>query len=270
MTYDAAETGLQTGAPVELYEFTHGTTVYRYTSADTDQVFAGNTYAAVPLSRSTIEATQEIARGALNLTCARTLPVLQLFNPLPPSEVIGVVVRRYHRGVSGSAVIWMGRVLNIGLDGLQASIRCESVYSSIKRPGLRRLYQKQCPHVLYSEQCGVDRSAFKISRAVTLINGLQITLADMGAIASGYLSGGYVEWPTGGGTFQRRAIREQIGAVLTLNFRPQGLAVGTIVDAYPGCDHSLATCISKFGNGLNNGGMPYIPTKNPFDGSPIF
>lgn len=35
MTYDARETGLQTGQPVELYEFRHGTTLYRYTSADT-------------------------------------------------------------------------------------------------------------------------------------------------------------------------------------------------------------------------------------------
>ncbi|MBK7804300.1 MAG: phage BR0599 family protein [Chloracidobacterium sp.] len=37
-----------------------------------------------------------------------------------------------------------------------------------------------------------------------------------------------------------------------------------------GCDHTLATCIAKFANGLNYGGMPYWPTKNPFDGTIIY
>lgn len=270
MTYDARESSLAAGEPVELYEFQHGANFYRYTSADTDQVFGGNTFAAVTLSRSAIEATQELARSALNLSCARTLPLLDLFNPLPPSDVVTLVVRRFHRDDSESAVIWMGRVLNVGLSGLQASIRCESVYSSIKRPGLRRLYQKQCPHVLYSSQCGVNRAAFKVARAVTTINGLAITLADMGAFASGYFAGGYIEWISSEGVAERRAIRDQVGAVLTVNFQAAGLAVGTIVDVFPGCDHTLATCSAKFGNGLGYGGMPYIPRKNPFDGTPVY
>src|SRR3546814_7797331 len=34
---------------------------------------------------------------------------------------------------------------------------------------------------------------------------------------------------------------------------------------YPGCDHSRATCISKFNNLLNYGGYDFIPVKNPTD-----
>ena len=34
MTYAAIETSVQSGRPVELYEFLNGATAYRYTSAD--------------------------------------------------------------------------------------------------------------------------------------------------------------------------------------------------------------------------------------------
>lgn len=270
MTYDARETGLQTGQPVELYEFRHGTTLYRYTSADTDQVFDSATYAAAPMSRNAIEATHEMARGALKIDCARTLPLLDLFMPLPPGDVITVTVRRFHRGDAESAVIWMGRVLNVSWDGLRANIHCESIYTSIKRPGLRRMYQKQCPHVLYSANCGVNRAAYKVTRTVQSIAGLAITFDDMGSFAAGRFAGGYVEWSGGGANVERRAIRDHSGGVITVNFQPVGLSVGATVDIYPGCDHTTATCNSKFDNVLNYGGMPYIPGKNPFDGTPIF
>lgn len=267
MTYDASETGLQTGQPVELYEFTHGATVFRYTSADTDQVFGGQAYAAVTLSRSSIEATQEIARGALTITCARTLPLLALFQPVPPSDVITAVVRRFHRDDTEAVVIWMGRILNVSWTGLQAQIRCESVHTSIKRPGLRRMYQKACPHVLYSAQCGVDREAQKVTRTVSSVSGLAV---NVGSLSSGF-AGGYIEWTPAAGIVERRAIRSQSGAVLTVNFQPVGLSPGDSVDVFPGCDHTMgASGCAKYSNVVNFGGMPYIPTKNPFDGTPVF
>lgn len=271
MTYDARESGLQTGEPVELYEFQRGATFYRYTSADTDIVFGGNTYTAATLSRNAIEATQEVARNALNVSCARTLPIVQLFNPLPPSDVVLLTVRRFHRDDSEVAIIWIGRVLNVSWRGLQAEIRCESVYSSIKRPGLRRMYQRQCPHVLYSTACGVNRATYKVTRTVQSINGLAVTLNDMGAFASGYFAGGYVEFTTSTGAVERRSIGAHAGAVVALNFQPLGLVAAASVDLYPGCDHTTgANGCARYANLLNYGGMPYIPEKNPFDGTPIY
>lgn len=267
MTYEARETSAQSGEPVELYEFQRGPNFYRYTSADSDVVFNSAAYTAVPLSRSSIEATQEIARGALNLTCARTLPLLAIFNPVPPSDVIMLTVRRFHRGDAEAVVIWMGRVLNVGWSGLQASIRCESVYSSIKRPGLRRMYQKQCPHVLYSAQCGVDRDAHKVTAEVVTVSGLAVTVDSL----TGNFGGGYIEWEPQPGVIERRAIRSNSGAVLTINFIAPNLAPGASVDVFPGCDHTLgAGGCAGYGNTPNYGGMPYIPTKNPFDGTPVY
>lgn len=270
MAYSTQETGAQTGAPVELYEFRHGPNFYRYTSADADVVHDFKTFEAWTLSRNAIEATQELARQALKISTTRELPILSLFRLAPPSDVITVTVYRLHRNDGEAIVAWMGRILNVTWRGLLAEIHCESVHTSIKRPGLRRLYQKQCPHVLYSAQCGVSGAAYRATRQVVSIAGLDVTLTDMGSFAAGYFAGGYIEWTPSTGIVERRSIRNHSGAVVSINFQAYGLAAGTPVAVYPGCDHTLATCAAKFGNGLNYGGMPYIPTKNPFDGTPIF
>ena len=72
------------------------------------------------------------------------------------------------------------------------------------------------------------------------------------------------------GVFERRAIRSQTGAVVTIGFPIPGLTASASVNLYPGCDHSLATCDGKFANRLNYGGQHYYPDKNPFNGVAIY
>lgn len=270
MTFAATETSIQAGRPVELYEFLDGATAYRYTSADGDVVYGGNTYTAVPISRSAVEATSEVARLALNITCSRDLSILNLFALIPPSEIIAVTVRRLHSGDGEAITLWMGRILDVAFNPASAEIHCESVYTSLKRVGLRRIYQKGCPHVLFEGECALNRATYASSKTISTVVGTAITLASMGAFADGYFAGGYLEWESTTGYFERRAIRSQVGGLVTIGFPLPGLATSDTVTIYPGCDHTLATCIAKFANGLNYGGMPYWPTKNPFDGTIIY
>jgi len=268
MTYAAIETSVQSGRPVELYEFLNGATAYRYTSADGDVSYGGNTYSAVPIARGAVEATSETARLALDITCARSLAVLDLFSVAPPDEVVTAVLRRMHAGDGEAVIMWMGRILNVTWNNAAAEIHCESVYTSLKRTGLRRLYQKSCPHVIYGHGCGIAKASYKATRTVITVSGTTISLSPTGAV-DGYYSGGYMEW-TSGGVAQRRAIRSQEGDTIVIGFAIPGLTNGASVDLYPGCDHTLETCSWKFLNSLNYGGMPYFPNKNPFSGTPIF
>jgi len=270
VTYATYETSISDGQPVELYEFLNGATYYRYTSADGDVVYGGNTYSAVPIARGAVEATSETARLALEITCARSLGVLALFALMPPDDVVAVTVRRLHAGDGEAIIMWMGRVLNVTWNVAAAEVHCESVYTSLKRVGLRRLYQIACPHVLYSPGCGLARADFKATKTVSSISGTSITVGGMDAYASGYFAGGYIEWERSAGQFDRRAIRSQVGGVITIGFQLPGLAVSNTVYLYPGCDHSLTTCHAKFANRLNYGGMPYFPSKNPFNGTTIY
>lgn len=268
MTYATVETSIQGGRPVELYEFISGTTHYRYTSADGDVVYGGNTFSAVPIARNAVEATSETARLALEIQCDRSLSVLDLFSTLPPDEIVSVSLRRLHAGDGEAITMWMGRVLNVTWNSAAAEIHCESVYTSQKRTGLRRLYQKACPHVVYRTGCGLSSASFKSTKTVATVSGVSLTFSTIG-VDDHYFSGGYLEWISGGVT-QRRAIRTQLGGTVVISFPLPGLAAAASVDLYPGCDHTLATCHSKFSNSLNYGGMPYFPSKNPFNGTPIY
>ena len=57
---------------------------------------------------------------------------------------------------------------------------------------------------------------------------------------------------------------------LTLNLPFSDLTVGDTVKAFAGCNHTTEVCDGKFANLLNYGGFPFIPQKNPMDGTIIF
>jgi len=68
----------------------------------------------------------------------------------------------------------------------------------------------------------------------------------------------------------RRMILSHVGDTVTLTAAILGLAPGSTVTAFAGCDHTISTCDSKFNNRENFGGFPYFPSINPFAGGPIF
>jgi uncharacterized phage protein (TIGR02218 family) len=267
MTYDAREQSLQDGAPVELYEFTRGSLIYRYTSADADYTLTANTYAAEPLQRGKIETSAERARNSLTVECRREFAIADLFRIAPPTDVIGLVVKRQHRADADVAVIWTGRVLNCEFTGAQARLNCEPVTSSMKRPGLRRLYQRGCPHVLYGPGCNLNRASVSTVTTVTAISGLVLSVAALGAYP---FAGGFVEWEVEAGVIERRFVSGFSGLDLTLTQAFQGITVGATVTVSPGCDHTMATCDGTYSNVDNFGGFPFIPSKNPFDGTPVY
>lgn len=268
MTYDSLEKSARDGAPVELYEFAWGSVApKRYTSAAADYIYGGSTYTAAALRRSSIGASAERARNDLEITCARDFAIADLFRVAPPSEVIGVTVRRQHRSDAGAAVVWQGRVVNCAWDGTQATLNCEPVASSLKRVGLRRKYQRQCQHVLYGESCGVVRADHSSATLVSAVSGLTLTV---GALPAKPYAGGFVQWVQADNTIQRRFVRSFAGNVLTLTQAFIGIAVGHIVTVSPGCDHTRTTCNATYANIANYGGFPFMPAKNPFDGTPVF
>jgi uncharacterized phage protein (TIGR02218 family) len=262
MTYDLRETSMQAGEPIELYEFVWGANLLRFTSAKTTQLYNGYLWQPALIQRGSIDFTTEKGRNNLKLAVVRDFAIADLFRVMPPNDVIVVTVHRVHAGDSDGAVIWSGRVLNCEWTGSTASLNCEPISSSLQRVGLRRMYQRQCPHVLYGTACGVNKSLFDVVSTLSAVAGVTLTSTAFGSLAAGYLAGGFIEFGT-----ERRFITEHTGDMITVNLPLYALEVGDTITAYAGCDHSLGTCHSKFNNTLNYGGMPYIPTKNPFGGS---
>jgi len=269
MTYDAKEISAASGRPVEIYSWARSAQIWRDTSADRDVVVGGETYTRRTIRRGNIEQGSEMSRSALRVTVTRDHPVAVLYQVAPPSDVVTLTLRQYHEGDGDAIVIWSGRILAVSYSASVAEISLEPVYTSVRRTGLRRIYQRQCPKVLYS--CGVSAEDYREDFTVSAVSGLTITAIGLNGHADGWWDGGFIKWEISAGIYEHRLIEGHTGNSVTVDLRPLGLVPGTVIRAYPGCDHSTgAGGCAKFDNILNYGGMPYIPVKNPYGSDPIF
>jgi uncharacterized phage protein (TIGR02218 family) len=266
MTYDSLESSTHAGEPVELYRFALGDSVWRYTSARDAITYSAENYAPAPIRRSEIEQTQEFGRAILSLEATIDLDVVQSLVLTPPDGVLSLTVFRRHLSDTDNQFItwWKGRVVSVVFGSITAQMRCEPIFTTLKRSGRRANYQINCRHPLYHGGCGVNALDYKTVGVVLSIAGLDVTAAAFLPKPAGWFVGGRLM-----AAGAQRMITASSGGGVTLSAPIPGLKVGDALDAYPGCDHTLATCAAKFGNSLNYGGFPFIPLKNPFAGDAI-
>lgn len=270
MTYDSRETSAADGRPIEIFTFARGPIVWRYTSADEQQTVETQVYPPAVISRPPVKQGTEIARSVMSLRVPNNLAVLDQYRVVPPSDEVTLVIRQFHYGDSGIATIWTGVVIGVVFDEGEATIHAEPRSNGARSMGLRRCYQRQCPFVLYGPECGLNSGDFRTLGTATGISGVVITVPAADTPADGYFNGGWIEWLIAPGTYERRFIETHVGAAITVSAQPVGLEIGGAVRLYPGCDHKIDTCNSKFSNALNFGGQPYTPLKNPFGSDPVY
>jgi hypothetical protein len=261
VTYATKELSIHDGEPVELFGFEAGAAAWRYCTGTETETYLGDEYDPVPIGRGIIEQTGEIHRDDLSILLPRDNPLAAAYRIGAVEGILRLTIWRKHRGTD-PIVYWKGRVINHTSAGAETVLRCESIFSSLKRPGLRRMYQRGCPHVHYGRGCGLDMTAYAVAGTVSAITGTALTVPEAAASADGYFSGGMVECPAG----TLRFILRHQGELLTLAGVFPALAEDVAVTLYPGCDRSRETCDTTFANILNYGGFPWIPTRNPFDG----
>jgi hypothetical protein len=251
---------------IELYVFEGASGVFRITPHEFDVEIDGHAYARCAMQRSALALGAEAAKSALEITLPQDHALVQhLLQAAIIGEQTAVRVLRVRRNNTGNTwsfpgTRWMGRVLGVEAADDVARIRCESVEVSLKRIGLKRLYSRSCSHALYSQACGatpitVTTEVIDCAGSVVVVPALPTSVAEM-------LPGGWLQTPSGA----RHMIVDQ--ALYALHevrlLYPVSIPAGTEVTLTAGCDHSMATCATRFGNLDNFGGFPFIPSKNPF------
>jgi len=137
---------------VELYEFSLYSAVWRYTSADVGYVADGHMFAPLPgLSRGVVERSGDASRTEHKVTCPVGLGPAALFATGTPDGVLRLRILRLENG--GTSVVWQGRVLGCESAGVTATLTCEPVFTTIKAPGLRRMFTPSCPHDFCDSLC---------------------------------------------------------------------------------------------------------------------
>lgn len=272
MTYSAQEYSATGGAPVELYLFERGVASWRYTSADETQIHLDHAYTPAPIERGSIDDIADLNRRQLQIDIPRDLAVVQQFIAYPPGEVVTLKVFRSHRTDVDNEmrVIWVGRVLSARWNRAGATLVCEPISTSLKRTGLRRRYGRQCDHVLYGPRCGVTPATYRVQGTVAAITGKQFSIAAAAGQADGYFNGGYLWWQLPDGRKDARMIIGHVGDLVTLAAVMPAVSVDDAVELYPGCDHTISLCDSRFGNSENNGGFMFTPGANPFGGKTLY
>ena len=270
MSYASLETSISSGNPLELFHFAYGEVEFFYSSHDGDvspYSYGGANYVPYTIKRSTSELTEVMSRNTLNIDVPCTCPIAQLFVSAPPEQTISITIFRVHFGVVDGITIFKGRVVSCEFRGFQATLSCESVFTRLKVPGLRMVYDVMCPHALYSPGCGVIKTNFSKTATITAVNGRVLTLEAQAGdtitpewLAINFLKGGMLS-----AGLVRRMITDvaTIGNVQLMHNVPTGL-VGQKCIVYLGCDHLLSDCHTKFNNHNNYGGFPWIPDKNPY------
>lgn len=266
MAYDVFEASVEAGRPIELYTFTIGAEVFRYTSAEDVVSYSSNDYQPRPMDRnSPTLSSSENGRQQLELTLPKDDPISQRYIAIVPATRVELEVLRFHRDDSPNGfILWQGRITSARFENQGTVCRLFSVSSeaALTRPTPGRKFQGLCNFVLYDGFCQVVKANFKHTDDVVAESGREITV-------NGILSAKGASWAVGGTIevgSEKRLIVAQSGDDLTLQIAFPESLIGVEVSVYAGCDHTLATCNSKFSNADRHGGFPFVPKRDPAKG----
>jgi hypothetical protein len=271
-----------TSTKVELYKITlppHGT--YRFTSADEDLVYDGDTYKAIAISRGERSNSADIQRKT---TIRISMPVeeefarlYELYPPLQDAEcIIYEALLPYDSAVVTSPdVLFQGVLLTYGSQARVASFELAPSIYSANRVGPRGVYSSLCRHTLYSRGCGINYDDEKATVNVSAVRAddREIDIEAPFDIPGGYYTAGVLRVTA---TSDPIAILRQtlssndppyVTTLRLTRWSAELTAEPSTVIAAPGCDYSKATCIARFNNLVNFGGFDSLES---IDRSPFF
>lgn len=260
--------------PIDLYRIVMGSQVWTLTPIDTDQYYDAGSgterYVSTTLGRGQIEQKAEINKASVdvNLPLDHSLAVnlLSSFS----EQILTLTIFTDRDGQVETT--WKGRLASLKPDDPFITLTFESIFTSLRRPGLRAHFMRSCRHALYGRGCNLDPEDFAVDATLNAIVGTTLTVPEAALQPNGFYLGGMVRAPDGTLGY----VVTHVGSALTLQRVPYPLTTafaasgpGLAIKIYPGCDLSRTTCINKFNNLLNYGGFDWIPNINPMGGDSI-
>jgi uncharacterized phage protein (TIGR02218 family) len=277
MAFIDTEKSVERGRPVILYAFSVGNVTWRYTSAEDKITRLGFEWTPAPLTDDGIKQTGETQNDAMTIMAPSWIGPCMLFMSAAPSRAIRVAIFATHEGSTDTAAVYVGEITQIDypMPGT-GRIRCETLASTMQREGLRLAWQRTCPYSLYDPlTCKVDKADWGVTFIVLTVNGLVVEVSMASGRAAQFFANGFIEWahPVRGSEFlpveNHAGAADDTTATLLMFTDPGDLYPGATGTIYPGCNFTPSNC-QAFDNYDNYGGIPDLPGKSPFDGSPVF
>lgn len=264
----------------DLYTTTlRNATVYRWTSADTNLVYGGNTFlcssdngATVPMIlRGPIRTVRGLESDTLNIKlCAGQsvaiggIPlVLAAHNGIFDGAVIKVervIMPTWGDTSLGALCMFEGKVSDVAPSTTEINLTVKSNLEQLATSWPRNLFMPQCSNAFGDAGCGFNVAANTDASTMT---GTPTTTAFTASLphGTGYYTLGYVTITSGPATGAQRAVKSWDGTTVTLALPlPQTPGVGNTFTITPGCDRQFPTCGTKFSNAGRFRGTPFVPS----------
>ena len=258
MSFATNLTATQQEATPELYQFTVGARVDRYTTYPTNIDFGGEEYIATAIKRSDLTHKVEVGSVAISVVAEVTDLFIEYVTnaPLEPTQL--KIYRVLFSDTTEYRLIFSGIMRHITFEGNVATMEFDEQAHVLSRR-LGYVYQSFCNHEVFDKGCSLIGSAWRVSGTVSSLSGASITVAICSTKEDGFFTGGHVRAGT-----DARLITRHVGATLDLQMAfDSRVEEGTSVLVFPGCSGSPVVCEETFNNLTHYLGMPYIPSHNP-------
>jgi uncharacterized phage protein (TIGR02218 family) len=231
-----------------------------FTGHDRDLAFGGIVHRAAPgMVPSSIRLTADLSsdsaevEGALSHASIRAEELAAGLFDLAAVEIGAVdwTTREHH-------ILYAGQLGRIEDDGRSFSAELRSAKQALEHDLVPRT-SPTCRALFCGPGCSVSPTAYTSVHTLTALDLDRNRVAFAGIAPDDYLDG-QVRFLGGPQTGIRFGIIAADAQGLTLDrLLVAGTAIGTRAQLREGCDHTLTTCATRFGNAVNFRGEPFLP-----------
>jgi uncharacterized phage protein (TIGR02218 family) len=161
---------------------------------------------------------------------------------------------------AGAVTLFKGNVSDMTIDQARIDMDVKSRKELLTIPFPYHVYGPSCRWPLYGSGCTANPASFVVAGAVAaggaLLFTTNLTQVDQ------WFDQGYIVFTSGANIGIKRGVRSYLhasGEILLWVPLPFTPSASDTFNAYPGCDHTQATCDGKFSNLINFGGFPFVP-----------
>lgn len=267
--YESIDLSVEDGSPIHLVQFLYDGTYYRYTPNYGGVLNAvGYNWDYANIAIGDIISTSDIHKNNIDIEMTIDHSFSQIFILNRQESITGLTIYRgYEKNPANDwNTVWKGRVSGYDIRGNKIVFVCESIFTSMKRPGIRGKMSKHCRHVHYGRGCNLDPDD-PLNYTEDIVSdisadGLTLTIDAAALQSDGFYRAGMVR--AGDGIY--RFIRSHNGDQITISNPHVGFISSDTVRLLRGCDRTIDVCDEQ-GNLENHGGFPYTPDVNPLGGT---
>ena len=228
----------------------------------TDTTFNGDTYVKAVIKHGDINQSQNPYDDKLEITCDTGLQLISdISGRFQKAKILFSLYKIQNNDPTLYKRIWYGNIVITEKNDNVTKIIIGTMWDALNKRVCKRVFSYQCPHVLYSDECGLDADAHKHAGTITgITDGTSIGASVFNTGNPDTYLGSKIITSDG----EERNIIEDDGNGVIKILRPFNDAIiTTTFYVYDKCDHLLDGDCTAYSNTDNFGGDPYMK-NNPY------